>query len=387
VSSEESDLGPWGFLPNVHPELSDCCPRVFYSFAPLFAPAQLFIDISHPRTAAHEFMSPNASSTRDNQSFHYIIRSGIAGGIAGCVAKTAVAPLDRVKILFQASNPDFQKYAGTWSGVFRAGAAIYKEAGIWGLLQGHSATLIRVFPYAAIKFIAYDQVHHILMPTRAEETNFRRFSAGAISGTISVFFTYPLEVIRVRMAYQTRRSTAGQPQCNGRPSFFRAISHIYNEGAVLVEPTTPVSPKRIFQRYPILKFYRGFTVTIAGMVPYAGTSFLAWGYLRARFLPPPAEGPGHKQSTPIADLGFGAVAGALSQTASYPFEIIRRKMQVGGLTKPDTWMSWRETIGEIWRKGGVRGFYVGLTIGYLKVVPMTAISFTVWQAGKNVLGV
>lgn len=30
----------------------------------------------------------------------------------GLQAKTVVAPLDRVKILFQASNPDFQKYTG-----------------------------------------------------------------------------------------------------------------------------------------------------------------------------------------------------------------------------------------------------------------------------------
>ena len=92
-------------------------------------------------------------------------------------AKTVVAPLDRVKILFQASNPDFQKYAGTrsrtfhapctyqvsgtWDGAFRAGKAIYKDYGLLGLFQGHSATLLRIFPYAAIKFMAYDQVHHV----------------------------------------------------------------------------------------------------------------------------------------------------------------------------------------------------------------------------------
>ena len=89
-----------------------------------------------------------------------------------------VAPLDRVKILFQASNPEFRKYAGaptrqgishntlilplalgTWSGAFRAGTQIYKDAGIRGLLQGHSVTLLRIFPYAAIKFMAYDQIH------------------------------------------------------------------------------------------------------------------------------------------------------------------------------------------------------------------------------------
>ena len=39
------------------------------------------------------------------------------------------------------------------------------------------------------------------MPTRARETNLRRFSAGTLSGvwTISAFLTYPLELLHVRM--------------------------------------------------------------------------------------------------------------------------------------------------------------------------------------------
>jgi solute carrier family 25 protein 16 len=76
-------------------------------------------------------------------------------------AKTVVAPLDRVKILFQTSNPDFKSYSTHWTGVFRAGRDIYADAGVRGLLQGHSATLARVFPYAAIKFMTYDVAHQV----------------------------------------------------------------------------------------------------------------------------------------------------------------------------------------------------------------------------------
>jgi len=50
---------------------------------------------------------------------------------------------------------------GSWSGALRAGKEIYKSGGFRGLFQGHSATLLRVFPYAAIKFMAYDQVHFV----------------------------------------------------------------------------------------------------------------------------------------------------------------------------------------------------------------------------------
>jgi len=321
----------------------------------------------------------NAPSLRSQeQPLNKVLRSGLAGGVAGCVAKTAVAPLDRVKILFQASNPDFQKYAGSWSGAFRAVVEIYQESGVRGLFQGHSATLLRIFPYAAIKFMAYERAHQILMPTREQETNVRRFTAGAVSGSFSVFCTYPLDLIRVRMAFTTKSSD--NP---ARLSFMRAIHQIYKEGSEI--PLSKENPRSLFLRFPILKFYRGFSVTLMGMVPYAGVGFLSWGYLRSKFLPPSKSG--HRPATPIADLIIGAVSGAVSQTAAYPFEVIRRRMQIGGITRPQEWLRWGETIKLIWESKGWRGFYVGLSIGYLKVVPMTAVSFTVWQGGKRLLNV
>lgn len=247
------------------------------------------------------------------------------------------------------------------------------------------------------------------MPTREAETNLRRFSAGAISGTypflfftknvlaydligvVSVLFTYPLEIIRVRMAFQTRLAD-DTLSTRLHPSFIRAISTIYHEGVTPLTSVTSSSPAsssiiaantHLFTRMPLLKFYRGFSVTIAGMIPYAGTSFLAWGFLRARFLPTSRTA----HPTPIADLSIGAVSGALGQTISYPFEVVRRQMQVGGLTRPDRWLRWGEIAKGIWAARGWRGFFVGLSIGYLKIVPMNAVSFAVWQSGKRILGV
>ena len=202
---------------------------------------------------------------------------------------------------------------------------------------------------------------------------------------MSVFCTYPLEVIRVRMAFQTRFSDKfGVPL---RPSFLGAARQIYHEGTVPSSISSsqnpPLNPSLV--RFPLLKFYRGFTVTVMGMIPYAGVSFLSWGFLRSYFLPPSKVG--HSSPTPFADLGIGAVSGAIAQTASYPFEVVRRRMQVGGITRPDRWLRWGETILTIWKASGWRGFYVGLTIGYLKVVPMTAVSFAAWQGGKRLLNV
>ncbi|EME40742.1 hypothetical protein DOTSEDRAFT_74320 [Dothistroma septosporum NZE10] len=345
------------------------------------------------------------------QSVEYAVRSGVAGGLAACAAKTVVAPLDRVKILFQANNPQFQKYTGTWSGALKAMRDIYLTNGPSGLFRGHSATLLRIFPYGGIKFLAYEQIRAVVIPGEAQETHARRFAVGSAAGLASVFLTYPLEVIRVRLAWETKTSK--------RMSVRDICKIIYNEHAPLpkvgVESTnlpktavaaveaTQATIKAATPSTGLGNFYRGFTPTVWGMLPYAGASFLthdaAGDFMRlpqfAEWTLLPMSERSQKQLAPgkpaplvwWAELITGAVAGFVSQTVSYPLEVIRRRMQVGGVVGDGHRLTMIEVAQSITREKGFRGFFTGLGIGYVKVVPMAATSFYVYERMKVVFGI
>jgi solute carrier family 25 protein 16 len=294
------------------------------------------------------------------QSLDYVVRTGVAGGLAGCAAKTLIAPLDRVKILFQTSNPDYIRHASRWNGLALAVREIHKTAGIRGLFKGHAATLLRIFPYAGIKFIAYEQFRSILIRSEQDEVSWRRFTAGALAGITSVFFTYPLEVVRVRLAFDTRSPSGG---------IMEVCREIYRTG--------------------LRDFYRGFTPTMAGMLPYAGVSFLTHDAISdiLRQWAPKArkeqqEEYGRQPLAAWAELTSGGLAGMLSQTASYPFEVIRRRMQVSGAVGSGRPVGFWQTAKTILRTAGPGGFYVGLTIGFVKTVPMVACSFYVYERLK-----
>lgn len=331
----------------------------------------------------------------DKQSWSYILRSGLAGGLAGCCAKTVVGPLDRVKILFQASNPSFAKYTGSSFGVINAIKDIYKSDGSRGLFRGHSATLLRIFPYAGIKFLAYEQVRAVMIPEKKYETVGRRFLAGSVAGMISVLCTYPLEVIRVRMAWETKIDKQ-------KVRLIDICRTIYNErpppvaGSALIRRRTP--------SFGFANFFRGFTPTMCGMLPYAGSSFLAHdsagdvmrspGLAKYTVISPHddtsfgSDTKGKKmQLKAWAELITGAFAGFVSQTVSYPLEVIRRRMQVGGVVGDGHTLSIAEVAGSIYKQKGLRGFYVGLGIGYAKVIPMVSVSFFAYERAKHWLGI
>lgn len=335
-------------------------------------------------------------TTFDRNSFDYIVRSGLAGGISGSCAKTLIAPLDRIKILFQTSNPHYTKYAGSLVGLVEAAKHIWINDGIRGFFQGHSATLLRIFPYAAVKFVAYEQIRNTLIPSKEFESHWRRLVSGSLAGLCSVFITYPLDLVRVRLAYETEHK---------RVKLRKIMKKIYTEPA----STTLIKNEYLPNWFcHWCNFYRGYVPTVLGMIPYAGVSFFAHDLLhdvlKSPFFAPYSvlelseddelERIQKKQRKPLrtwAELISGGLAGMASQTAAYPLEIIRRRLQVSALSPKDMYDHKFQSISEIaqtiFKERGLRGFFVGLSIGYIKVTPMVACSFFVYERMKWNFGI
>lgn len=227
-------------------------------------------------------------------------------------------------------------------------------------------TLARAVPHAAIGYTVYEASRRLVIKSPEQDTALRRMITGSMAGVSALPFTYPFEVIRVRMALQTKLLPPDQR------SVWYAIGSIYKEQTALP--------------FRFLHFYRGFAVSLLGTIPYRGGIFMVWETLksqsRQRLSPEFIEQNRHR-----LNLTIGAIAGASSQIATYPLEVIRRYQQASGRTHAAHFVTFRETVSTIWKSGGWRGFYAGLGVGLIKQVPMHSISLAAWQAAKRVLDI
>ncbi|KAK7060152.1 coenzyme A transporter [Paramarasmius palmivorus] len=203
------------------------------------------------------------------------------------------------------------------------------------------------------------------MPTPADRTPFRRMVAGSVAGISVLPFTYPFELARVRMAILNQRDL-------GQNHLVTLLRTIYNERVALAPGG-------------LSNFYRGFAVTLAGTIPYRGGIFLAWESLNesSRHLLSSSLRERHRH--PI-NLVIGALAGATAQIVTYPIEVVRRMQQASGHNSIQP-LGVGQTVKQIWRTSGWRGFYFGLGVGLLKQVPMHSVSLATWQAAKRFLGI
>ena len=122
------------------------------------------------------------------------LRIFLAGGIAGAVSRTVTAPLDRIKVLMQASHGhDALK-------IISSTKKIYTESGVLGFWRGNGVNCLKLFPETAIRFYVYELLRAGLNIDTHHADVGTRFVTGSVAGLVSQTIIYPLEVIKTRIA-------------------------------------------------------------------------------------------------------------------------------------------------------------------------------------------
>ncbi|CAH0383094.1 unnamed protein product [Bemisia tabaci] len=228
----------------------------------------------------------------------------LAGGISAAVSKTAVAPIERVKLLLQVQHiskqiPEDQRYKGIVDCFIR----IPKEQGIGAFWRGNLANVIRYFPTQALNFAFKDKYKQVFLGGVDKNTQFLRYFAGNLAsggaaGATSLCFVYPLDFARTRLAADVGKSGAARE--------FNGLGDCLS---------------KIFKSDGIVGLYRGFGVSVQGIIIYRASYFGLFDTAKG-MLPDP------KKAGFFISWGIAQVVTTVSGIVSYPFDTVRRRMMM-----------------------------------------------------------
>jgi len=162
----------------------------------------------------------------------------VAGGIAGIVSRTVIAPIERVKILFQIS-----KNSAAGGGYLHLVPQILREEGFLAFWKGNTAAVTRVMPYMSLTFLSYEEYKSSIQRAGFSKTT-SSLLGGSLAGVTAVAITYPLDLVRASMATPTSTHTS-------MAGAMRSIVEQRGFGAL----------------------YSGISATLVGVAPYAGLKF------------------------------------------------------------------------------------------------------------------
>ncbi|KDP46824.1 hypothetical protein JCGZ_24033 [Jatropha curcas] len=288
-----------------------------------------------------------------------------AGAVAAMVSRTFIAPLERMKLEYVVR--------GEQKNLLELIKKIKAAEGLKGFWKGNFVNILRTAPFKSINFYAYDTYRNQLLKWSGNEetTNFERFIAGAAAGITASLLCLPMDTIRTKMV------APGGEALGGVIGAFRHM--IQTEG--------------------FFSLYKGLVPSLVSMAPSGAVFYGVYDILKSAYLHTP-EGKKRLQSLkqegqelnvleqlelgPVRTLLYGAIAGCCSEAATYPFEVVRRHLQ---MQVEATKMNALATCAKIVQQGGVPALYAGLIPSLLQVLPSAAISYLVYEFVKIVLKV
>jgi len=239
-----------------------------------------------------------------------------AGGVAGAVAKTATAPIERVKLLIQTQDANPKIISGEvarYTGIVNCFTRVASEQGFSAFWRGNTVNVIRYFPTQAFNFAFKDSIK-ALFPKYSPKTEFTKFfltniASGGLAGAGSLTIVYPLDYARTRLASDVG---SGQPQFTGLVDCL--VKTAKNGG--------------------IMSMYGGFGVSVVGIVAYRGPYFGIFDTLKAI----------NPWKNDKGIIGFGSKFAIAQTTAiiagfiSYPFDTVRRRLQMQSEKPREQWL-------------------------------------------------
>ncbi|MED6167973.1 hypothetical protein PIB30_007642 [Stylosanthes scabra] len=269
----------------------------------------------------------------------------LAGALAGAAAKTVTAPLDRIKILMQTHGVLAGKESAKKAiGFVEAITVIGKEEGIKGYWKGNLPQVIRVIPYSAVQLFAYETYKKIISGKDGKLSVLGRLAAGAFAGMTSTFVTYPLDVLRLRLAVEPGYQTMSQV----------AMSMLREEG--------------------FASFYYGLGPSLIGIAPYIAVNFCVFDLLKKSL-------PEKYQKRTETSLLTAVLSASLATITCYPLDTVRRQMQLKGTP----YKTVLDAISGIVARDGFIGLYRGFVANALKNLPNSSIRLTTYDIVKRLI--
>ncbi|KAI9823286.1 MAG: hypothetical protein M1832_002510 [Thelocarpon impressellum] len=275
--------------------------------------------------------------------------AGAAGGVAQVLLGQ---PFDIVKVRLQTTS-EYKNAAD-------CAARIWKNEGPLAFYKGTLTPLIGIgacvsvqfggFHAARRRFEAYNLKAH--RPPTLSYTQY--YLCGAIAGLSNTLLSAPIEHVRIRLQTQPHK-----------PS-----TRLYSGPLDCIRKLSSPSAGGVTGG-----LYRGTSVTLLREAQAYGFWFLTFEYLMAleqRRLSTPRE-----SIPPWKVALFGGLAGEALWVSSYPFDVVKSKLQSDRLGAAARYAGTADCFAQTWRAEGARGFWRGIGPTLLRAMPVSAGTFAV----------
>ncbi|KAI0024077.1 mitochondrial carrier domain-containing protein [Xylariomycetidae sp. FL0641] len=293
-------------------------------------------------------------------------------GAAGGVAQVLIGqPFDIVKVRLQTTTQ--------YSGALNAAKTIYAQEGPLAFYKGTLTPLLGIGACVSIQFGAFGFAKRYFeganlrnsglasatsSPSttaaaiaKAKDLSYGQYyAAGAFAGVANAVLSGPIEHVRIRL--QT------QPHGAGR---------LYGGPADCVRKLCSPAAGGVAGG-----LYRGSAVTLLREAQAYGVWFLSFEWMMnadaAR------TGVARRDVPAWKVAAYGGLAGEFLWLSSYPFDVVKSKMQTDGFGPDKKYRTMRDCFAQTWRAEGLRGFWKGLGPTLFRAMPVSAGTFAVVEA-------